>query len=487
MRNWVICAGSKQAGVIATYLKSVMSDCSCAFESDAWKLRSALKVAPLKVSVAVGEGALGPDAVNIAAALVQDACAQEVVLFVQDASGSLRSRAKRAGISRVLSALDLGITSFSGKHQSAHDDANAHAASAAGSSSQVRTVPNGDLDASHLTLPAAKQALPAAKQNDTSLSTIAETNQKWTGFDTSTQNRAAISQVIPEIGEIEPLQKRKDVPVITFVSGRGGVGKTTLCALAGHIAASWGMKVALLDLDLAFGNLGVLCGSERMADIAGFLGDGNQAAVLDKDGLAACASQVSENLAVYGPCRAPEYAELVQPYAEQIIAALTHMYDLVLVDTTNNWNDAVASAAQMSDRLAIVTDERPGAIPALARCGGLAVRLGVARTRMVRIMNGCDPRQRDEAFVARGASGLECSREIRVFDGELEAIELLNCGRSRELLDIANPMATSLAAGLAQLLRELGCLPESESAQNALRGPRKARRIFGRKKQVSSV
>ena len=139
----------------------------------------------------------------------------------------------------------------------------------------------------------------------------------------------------------------------------------------------------------------------------------------------------------------------------------------------------MAGAAQQADRLVIVSDERPGAIPALSRCGSLAVRLGVARTRIVRLMNACDPRRRDESFVARAAVGLECAREVRVLDGGLDLVELLGAGGMAELVASENPAALGAAHGLAALLKELGHLPDAEGARHALAGGGKPRRLFG--------
>lgn len=390
MVNWLICAGAQEASSISTYLQAT-SEVSLSIESDAQKARDLLRQSAMHYCVVAGDGLKGPDTINVASAFVADACALDVALVVTNAPGSLRSRAKRAGISHVLTFEEIK------------------------SASQKKTI-----------------------------------------------------------------VKKSTTPVIAFVSGRGGTGKTTICALAGHIVSSWGMRVALVDFDLGFGNLAWLCGSEQTGDLSLCVKDKK----FDVSVLKNCCAHISRGFDVYGPCSAPEYAELVQPFASQIIDALGCSYDLVLVDTTNNWNDAVASVVQMADRVAIVSDERPGAIPALSRCGSLAVRLGVARTRIIRIMNGCDPKQRDTAFVSRAASGLECAREIRVMDGEEDALELLVCGRSRELMEIENPLVSSLSNGMAQILRELGCLPEVEGAQHALTQKRRTPRFFKRKKQV---
>lgn len=460
MSSWVICAGRDQSQVIKEYLIKSGTTQSITFESNPFKLRQTLKYMPLRLGVIVGEGIEGPQAVNVAAAIVQDACATETVLVVRDASGSLRSRAKRAGITRVVSIEELKSAPAAAKPL---NQLASHLSKTVKSTGDELEPRNGSCDAS-------EEACACERERESAVpSELVLSDTEATTELSSTQKA--------------PLERREGVPVITFVSGRGGTGKSTICALAGYIAASWGMRVALLDLDLAFGNLAALCGVEHTTDLAGYIEGGPSGGVSISQG-----TEVVERLEVFGPCRAPEYAELVQPYAAQLIAALTQTHDIVLVDTTTSWGDAIASAAQEADRLAIVTDERPGAIASLARCGGLAVRLGVARTRIVRVMNGCDPKRRDAEFVARAATGLECAREVRVLDGDIEAIELLACGRAQELLKVANPLATSVATGLAQILQELGKLPPDEKAQAALRGgPRKTRRLFAPKQELASV
>lgn len=409
MATWVICAGEAQARQLAAYVRSCDEAASVVVERVPVRLRARLRTDLAGACVIVGEGLEGPDPVNLAAAVAADGNACEVVLALASTSGSMRSRAKRAGVSRVITSADYA----------ARPD-----------SCQSRSQEKGD-------------------------SAIA--------------GRAAGGEAL-----VAPVARREGVPVIVLVSGRGGVGKTTLAALFASMAASWGVDVAALDLDLAFGNLASLCGVTHPADLAQ-LAEGS----VDDEAVERLGVRAGEHLRVWGPCRAPEYAECVQPLAADLIARLTHAHDLVIVDTPSSWGDAVAGAAQQADRLVIVSDDRPGAIPALARCGSLAVRLGIARTRIVRLMNGCDPRRRDESFVARAAVGLECAREVRVLDGGLDLVELLGAGGMPELLVSENPAVADAAHGLAALLKELGRLPEAEGARRALAGGSRPKRLFG--------
>ena len=417
MATWVICAGPREGEGIGNYVRACDASASVVIVPNPCQLRERLRRDLAESCVIVGEGAGGPDPVNVAAAIASDGNAAEVMLALEQTSGSMRSRARRAGVTRVLTHADLAACS---------DDEGTWA--------------RGDGRASSSGLAAREGGAVCG----------------------------------------ETVERRANVPVIVLVSGRGGVGKSTLSALFGGAAAGWGLDVALLDLDLAFGNLASLCGAERPGDLA-TLADG----VTSDEELERSGVRVEERLAVWGPCRAPEYAEAVQPIVGDVIARLTHSHDLVIVDTSSNWGDAVACAAQMADRLVIVSDERPGAIPALARCGSLAVRLGVARTRIVRLMNGCDPRKRDESFVARAAVGLECARELRVLDGGLDLVELASAGECGRLSQSDNPAALGATRGLAGLLKELGTLPECEAARAALGGGQRRRRLFGFAREAS--
>lgn len=250
-------------------------------------------------------------------------------------------------------------------------------------------------------------------------------------------------------------------PVVTLVSGRGGTGRSSIATMVALSAARWGMRVALVDLDLSFGNLFGFFGLAGPADLVP-VAEGDVSERIASSGVT-----VAEGVDLFGPCGSPEYAEVVAPKVADIIDGLRGGYDLVVVDTSAAWGDAVAQAVQAADRVAIVGDERAGAIGSLARAAALAVRLGVARTRIVRVMNRCDARRRDEEFMTRATMGLEAARTFRVLEGTLDVAELMSAGHAAELVELDNAFATSCAAFVAKLLADLGRLPEHEGARRA--------------------
>lgn len=270
-------------------------------------------------------------------------------------------------------------------------------------------------------------------------------------------------------------------PVLTFCSGRGGVGKTSVVACAAAAAASWGMRVEAVDLDLSCGNLYAALGLARGTDLSR-LSTGD---LENPERLARLGAPCGERIRVWGPCERPETSELAAAVVPGLLEALARATDLVLVDTSPTFSDAVALAVRESDRVVLVHDRRPGSLASLSRTSGLAVRLGVARTRIARLENRVNVRDRTDQAFGRAEVGLEAARAFSVLEGGDEVADYLGYGDAAGLLEVGSPFAESVAACLAQLLQELGVLPEAEAAQHAAEGLAPRRRgLFGRRREA---
>lgn len=311
-QRWYVCADGEGATWLASAVSQVHGTRDVRVGSDPWELRKALLAElPGSSSVAILTGCQGMEPINLAAALVRDAHAREVVLVCDGATGSLRSRARRAGVTRVVEASELASAVRVGAKGQEHGKAPARKASAwtaGGESDQM-----GDLD-----------------------------------------EPDCLGMTAPS----RPVTGMPQAPVLVFASGRGGVGKTTLVAVAAHVAESWGMRVAIVDFDLAFGNLFGFLGLDGPADLAplGAVREDLPSAIVR------CGRKVDDSVALWGPCVRPELAETVQPHAGSILRTLSSRYDLVLVDTSTTWGDAIAQGVQCCDRLLLVADERAGAV-----------------------------------------------------------------------------------------------------------------------------
>ena len=140
---------------------------------------------------------------------------------------------------------------------------------------------------------------------------------------------------------------------------------------------------------------------------------------------------------------------------------------MVIVDTSTTPTDSFAQAAQLSDRFVIVTGRPVFSLASMSRTSSLAVRLGVARTRIVRIENKADPRLRQDISTGRAEIGLEAARQYQVFDGGPDVLSLISSGQLPILLQESSPFSNSLAATLAQLFLGLGALPKCDAANKA--------------------
>lgn len=415
---WSVLCPVEERDCMTAALRTLDPQADCEFARDAEELRRRMVASARgERSALIGLTASGVSDVNLAAAVARDGHADKVVLALRSPSGSLRSRAARAGVDTVI-----------------------------------------DLDGV-VSAPSAEKGV------------------------------ASVPGLLPECDggrvSVAPGPSRASVgvraPVLTFCSGRGGVGKTSVVACAAAAAASWGMRVEAVDLDLSCGNLYAALGLARGTDLSR-LSTGD---LESPERLSRLGAPCGERIRVWGPCERPETSELAAAVVPGLLEALARATDLVLVDTSPTFSDAVALAVRESDRVVLVHDRRPGSLASLSRTSGLAVRLGVARTRIARLENRVNVRDRTDQAFGRAEVGLEAARAFSVLEGGDEVADYLGYGDAAGLLEVGSPFAESVAACLAQLLQELGVLPEAEAAQHAAEGLAPRRRgLFGRRREA---
>lgn len=438
MSEWVVLCSDADFDEVTRTVASIdrHATISRARSQDDLRRRAAVS-RPDGISVMVGATGERVSEINLAAAVAKDGRARFVGIARRGVSGSFRSRATRAGVGLVVDLNDVG------EEAPAALGRRAGMGGEAPGKRQPEDVP----------------ALRAAR---------AEATPVTRGLSRRRDN--AVADLMLDLDEPSDSAAPALAPVLVFCSGRGGVGKTTIAACSAVIASRWGMRVCLLDLDLSCGNAHALLGLPGGPDLASL---GKRATAP----LAELSQTSSSGVALIGPCTRPETAELVFPHVGSLIEKASREFDIVVVDTSTTFTDAVAQAAQRADRLVIVTDSREGSIAAAARTSGLAVRLGVARTRIARIENRANPRFKPDLSLGRAEVGLETARVYRVFEGGRDIGGLLGEGKAAELCEPGSALADSLASSLAKLLAELGRLPDCDEAREAYERTDEGRRL----------
>ena len=440
---WLGYAGRSGRREVLMALRKIAPGSAVVFARSPEELRERFsEEEPGTVGAIVGHTGEGVSAMNLAAAIAHDGVASEVVLVARGASGSLRSRARRAGVSQVFDAT-VAPSLEQSSHEEREDEPEEVESSSERTSGRLAELPQVEMiDEIEEPLELPMEAPHASTQ----------------------------------------LRPGSAAPILTVASGRGGVGKTTLVALMASAAARWGMNVAVVDLDLSCGNLYTCFGVTKGPDIVRIAPQGTPT----PESMGRASVRCNDHIHLWGPCERPEEAELAMPHVATLLSYLSTRYDLVVADTSTTFTDGIAQAVQACDRLLVVHDERAGAVASAARVSSLAVRLGVARTRIVRVVNLGDPRVKPNAFEGRAEVGLETARMHRVIDGGIEAEDLLAAGKVDELASIDSDLMVCVSSLLAQTLAELGRLPDNEAARKAseVRGTKRRFALFGKHREA---
>lgn len=245
-------------------------------------------------------------------------------------------------------------------------------------------------------------------------------------------------------------------PLIAVVSGRGGVGKTTLVASMAACAARAGLRAAVLDLDLMFGDLPTVLGVEAFRGLETVTAHASGAALMEED-IEAAAMRIGPGLTLWGPLEAGECAELHGTTVEQLLAVLRGAADVIFADTSVFWGDAVAVAVGACDRCLVVGTGGESAGAAAKHVVQLAGRLGVPVTRMTSVFNRMGERGAGEEEAMRFEMATSLRSRFRIAAGGEEVAGMSSFGKLDALITEDSAFAKSVRTSTAEILGELGC------------------------------
>ena len=158
---------------------------------------------------------------------------------------------------------------------------------------------------------------------------------------------------MPDISN--PLNKQSSIIAVT--SGKGGVGKSTLCVNLGISLAQMGMKVLLLDCDFGLANINVLMGiipDHSIYDV-----------IRGKKRLRETIISTSFGLDIIaGANGISQLADINHEQRDFFLEQLDELgdYNIILIDTGAGIGANVVSLALASDEILVVTTPEPTAI-----------------------------------------------------------------------------------------------------------------------------
>jgi len=141
--------------------------------------------------------------------------------------------------------------------------------------------------------------------------------------------------------------------VITVFGAKGGLGKTTIAVNLAVRLAQLHKKVALVDLDLQFGDVHIFLDIEPKDTISELVQDvGN----LNIDAVRSYMTVHSSGVHVLCAPKSPEYADVVaSERVQSLMSLLRSYYDYVIVDTPSNFSDVTITAIEASSLVLFVT------------------------------------------------------------------------------------------------------------------------------------
>ncbi|MEA5050184.1 MAG: AAA family ATPase [Oscillospiraceae bacterium] len=141
--------------------------------------------------------------------------------------------------------------------------------------------------------------------------------------------------------------------VIVVFGSKGGLGKTTIATNLAVKLAESKKKVALVDLDLQFGDVHIFMGIEPKDTIAELVQD---VYVPNIDAIRSYMVVHSSGVHVLCAPKSPEYADVVSSERVQgLIRLLRSYYDYVIIDTPPTFDDVTITAIEASNTLLFVT------------------------------------------------------------------------------------------------------------------------------------
>ena len=145
-----------------------------------------------------------------------------------------------------------------------------------------------------------------------------------------------------------------DSKIVACYSPKGGVGKTTLAVNLAYALATMNKKVALIDLSLQFGEVGVFLDIPKGDTIADMVEEHSLELSTIKSHLIRHQSGIQVMLS----SSAPEYAELIKPeHIDAILSSLRTEFDYVFVDMGVSLGDCAIATMETADTILLVVNE----------------------------------------------------------------------------------------------------------------------------------
>lgn len=280
-----------------------------------------------------------------------------------------------------------------------------------------------------------------------------------------------LAQAVGAVAPATPAKVHRGEVFLIF-SGKGGVGKSMLASnLAVALSMETGARVALVDLDLQFGDVGVLLNLDHSRSITDLV---ETADAVDAEFLHDVLAPGPEGIKVLLAPISPELADLVTAeHFRSVLEELKRNFDFIVIDTASHLAELNLEAIEASSRIIVVTALNIPAIKDTKLTLKVLESLNVDPDRILLVLNRSDAHSdfNKEAVEQnlRFAITLQIPHDPRVVSASVN--------RGAPFVS-ANPEA-EISRAVRELVSRLVPLEQSAQPVGAGTGERRKPRLFG--------
>ena len=219
-----------------------------------------------------------------------------------------------------------------------------------------------------------------------SIRRVYQLEQKKESFMAKSTGGAAPVAAAPAAGEPRRAEQGQ---VFFFYSGKGGVGKSLLAAnLSVSMANETKGKVALVDLDLQFGDIGVLLNLDHSQGITDLIENIDH---MDADFIREIMVDGPFGIKVLLTPTSPELADLVTvDHIRRIFSELRKMFDYIIVDSSAHLGEINLEVLDHADKVVVVTSLSIPSIKNTKLALKIFDSLSISPDRVVLLLNKSD-------------------------------------------------------------------------------------------------
>jgi len=258
--------------------------------------------------------------------------------------------------------------------------------------------------------------------------------------------------------------------VFIVYSGKGGVGKSLLAAnLAVALARETDARVGLVDLDLQFGDIGVMLNLDYSRSITDIV-DAREH--LDREALDDVLAVGPAGIRVLLAPISPELADLVTPeHIRNLFTELRKMCDFIVVDASSHLGEITLQVMEIATRILVVTALTIPAIKNARLTLKVLESLNVDPERVMLIVN------RSDGYSDFNKEAIEQNLRVPVAAQIPHDPRAVGEGQNRGTLFVETQPEAEISRAVRELVSRL--VP---AEQGALAGGDKKRRrgLFGR-------